>query len=95
MKIFGFIVLLLLTFSAYTQERDHLDFESLLRISHPMSVQDSIYLSTVPQLALPDYLRSKEIPSVHDNSGNQYFRPIFSQESYPNCMKKLSERFKY
>lgn len=95
MKICGSIVLLLLTLSAYTQERDHLDFESLLRISHPMSVQDSIYLSTVPQLALPDYLRSKELPSVHDNSGNQYFRPIFSQESYPNCMQASSIAYNF
>ena len=59
----------------------------------PLTVQDSLYLISLPKLKLPESYRGKELPPTHDNSTNQYFRPIFSQESHPNCMQ--SSRIAY
>ena len=47
-----------------------------------ISPEDSIALSSYPELLLPEAYKganAKSLPDVHDNSQFQYFRPIFNQ----------------
>jgi len=90
MKKLFYFALLILPFIAFTQERDQINYQSLFSHDQVLAVQDSIYLSKLPILEMPDYLRSRDLPPIHDNSTNQYLRPIFSQEIYPNCMQSSS-----
>ena len=90
MKKLFYFALLILPFIAFTQERDQIDYHSLFSHDQVLAVQDSIYLSKLPILEMPDYLRSRDLPAIHDNSLNQYLRPIFSQQIYPNCMQSSS-----
>ncbi len=50
-----------------------------------MSEEDSIYLSNLPELPIPDlYLGSDApvLPTVVDNSVHPWFRPVFQQHGY-------------
>ena len=55
-KLFPF-ALLILPFLAFAQERDQIDYKSLFSHDQVLAVQDSIYLSKLPILEIPDYLR--------------------------------------
>jgi len=46
----------------------------------PLSKSDSILLSNLPEIKLPDGYDKRELPYKLDNSVYPYFRPIFSQE---------------
>lgn len=49
-----------------------------------ISLSDSLWLSNLPEAALPDHLRNRDLPFRHDNSDQPYFRPIFNQAG-PSC----------
>ena len=90
MKKFLYFLFLLFTCTTFAQDIDYNDYRSLIKISYPLTVEDSIYLSRLPVLKLPEDYRYRELPAVVDNSVNPYFRPVISQESYPNCMQSTS-----
>jgi len=41
---------------------------------------DSVYLTNLPTIQLPDQYRSRDLPDIVDNSTSPYLRPIFSQD---------------
>lgn len=49
-----------------------------------ISRSDSILLEALPVLELPESLKNRDLPPVHDNSGSKYLRPVFNQNS-SNC----------
>lgn len=46
----------------------------------PLTEEDWQKLDAMPRLTIPENLRNRELPDSLDNSLNQYFRPVFSQE---------------
>lgn len=48
-------------------------------ILSPISKYDSVALSQLPEIAMPEYLLKKTLPSDHDNSDQPYFREWFGQ----------------
>ncbi len=90
MKKLFLLVLLTTPLFVLSQEREQIDYKTIFRNNHPLTIQDSIYLSKLPVLELPDHFRGRDLPVIHDNSGSQYLRPIFSQIVYPNCMQASS-----
>lgn len=42
---------------------------------------DSVLSETLPRLTLPDELKTRDLPPIHDNSSSPYLRPVFSQNS--------------
>ncbi len=43
------------------------------------NLYDSLYQLSLPELTLPEHLKSASLPAVADNSSQPYLRPVFSQ----------------
>jgi len=58
------------------------------QFEYELTKQDSIWVSSIPKLKLPsEYKKRKgrDLPISLNNANLPYFRPIFSQETFPNC----------
>ena len=77
MKISYFVIILFIVFDSFGQTNN----KSLYHIKNSLiSKKDSLKLSQIPQLKLPLAYKNKSLPSVVDNSGLIYFRPLFEQQ---------------
>ncbi|MCB2207706.1 MAG: T9SS type A sorting domain-containing protein [Bacteroidetes bacterium] len=53
-----------------------------------LTARDSIFAMDIPELKLPDNYKERDrrdLPPSLNNAELPYFRPIFTQEYYPNC----------
>ena len=66
-----------------------------LKNSIPLTAADADILDNIKRLCLPDGYRNKTLPDSVDNSQYIWFRPIFSQEIYPNCMQSTSIAYNF
>ena len=66
----------------YAQEKQqHYSFDKLT----PLSIKDSIELSSLPLLTLPESFKGPNaplLPTIVDNSANIHWRPVFEQDQY-------------
>ena len=77
------LVLLFLLQLFITEAQDK-EFSHHFPEGQPITREDSLYLSNLPELALPSVLRHHSLPPVVDNSELPYLRPVFVQEG-PSC----------
>jgi len=71
-----FLLLMIICTGAFAQVHLYFGKDKAL----PLNEADSILLSNLPELKLPDGYDSRELPYQLDNSVYPYFRPIFNQE---------------
>jgi len=48
-------------------------------INTPISGNDSLALSNLPEIEMPDYSYKTTLPSIHDNSDQPYYRELFGK----------------
>lgn len=65
------------------------------RNTGPLTTQDADVLRHIEEVTLPDAYRNKSLPQYIDNSQKDWFRPIFSQTSFPNCMQSTSIAYSF
>lgn len=66
-----------------------------LRNMGPLSQQDADVLSYIEEATISDEYRGLILPDSIDNSQREWFRPIFSQTFYPNCMQSTSIAYNF
>lgn len=72
------ISLVVVTTDGNAQDKKPQSFSEL----SPLSVEDSVNLSNLPELTMPEYLNGDNImtlPPIVDNSVNTYWRPVYAQ----------------
>ncbi|MFO8128801.1 MAG: T9SS type A sorting domain-containing protein [Bacteroidales bacterium] len=77
------------------QQRDYYDPDFQRSIGYHVTEADAAQYKNIPVLNLPEDYRNKDLPVWVDNSLQPYLRPVFSQESYPNCMQSTSIAYNY
>ncbi|MDT8393876.1 MAG: hypothetical protein RQ761_08520 [Bacteroidales bacterium] len=95
MKRYLTIILAVCHILTYAQNNKGIDIPSGLRNTGPLSLQDEIVLNSIEEVVLPGEYRFKSLPDSIDNSKYVWFRPIFSQEVYPNCMQSTSIAYNF
>lgn len=95
MKHFLTLILILLSACLAGQKADFSKVPSGMRNTAPLTVADSQALAGIEEISLPDHYRNKALPDSIDNSIYKWFRPIFSQEVYMNCMQSTSIAYNF
>ncbi len=95
MKKYLTLILIFIVFGAYAQKSEFSRVPSGLRNTGPLTSQDAIMLNSIEEAKLPVDYRSRRVPDSVDNSQYEWLRPIFSQESYPNCMQSTSIAYNF
>lgn len=95
MKRTTILILALIQISLFAQKEDYNDFDYLRSIGYKIAEQDEAMFESVPELKLPAEYEKIILPPVVDNSQYKFFRPIFSQTNYPNCMQSTSIAYNY
>ena len=75
MRIITILLALFFCTSTFSQVNLFFDNDKAL----PLTQSDSILLSNLPELTLPEGYGARELPYRIDNAGYPYFRPIFNQ----------------
>lgn len=95
MKRYFTILLVLCHILSYAQTNIEDNIPSGLRNTGPLTLQDEVVLNSIEEVVLPDQYRFKSLPDSIDNSKYAWFRPVFSQEVYPNCMQSTSIAYNF
>ncbi|MEE4255841.1 MAG: hypothetical protein V2I47_02285 [Bacteroidales bacterium] len=89
------LIILFSSFIAFSQQFERTDVPRGMQNTAPLTDRDASILDKIEPLVLPPHYRSKSLPDSIDNSEYDWFRPIFSQESYPNCMQSTSIAYNF
>ncbi len=92
------ILTLLLTiafFSLFSQEEGLYNLPSGMRNTGNLTPEDARLMNSFEDAVLKDEYRLLRLPDSVDNSQYPWFRPIFSQEVYPNCMQSTSIAYNF
>jgi len=90
------LILLLISTITFSQQDARINIPSGMWNTAPLTLEDARILNTIETLELPAYYKSRSLPDSIDNSVYKWFRkPIFTQESYPNCMQSTSIAYNF
>lgn len=92
------ILILLFTFSffsLFSQEEGLYNIPSGMRNTGSLGPEDALLMNSIEDAVLKDEYRLLRLPDSVDNSQHPWFRPIFSQEVYPNCMQSTSIAYNF
>ncbi|MEN8224689.1 MAG: hypothetical protein ABFS05_04940, partial [Bacteroidota bacterium] len=95
MKKYLTIVLFLSFGCTFAQQPDLSEVPSGLRNTGPLTERDARMFDHIEELVLPESYSFKSLPDSIDNSKYEWFRPIFSQQTYPNCMQSTSIAYNF
>ncbi len=79
----------------FSQEHPFNDYTFQQSIGYEINSDDIAMLRNIPLLPIPENYGNDDLPAVVDNSTKKYFRPIFSQQSFPNCMQSTSIAYNF
>ncbi len=95
MKLYLTLIFFLVISGLSAQQADLFSVPSGMRNTGPLTKEDAAILNAIEDVILPDHYRYKGHPDSIDNSIYEWFRPIFSQETYPNCMQSTSIAYNF
>ena len=82
------VLLFSIPYDSLFAQNDTNNGRNIEQFEYQLTKQDSIWALSIPKLKLPlEYKERKgrDLPISINNANLPYFRPIFSQESFPNC----------
>ena len=77
------------------QQADYYPVPEGLKNTAPLTRSDAMAFGQIEYLTLPESYAGRSLPDSIDNSAYPWFRPIFSQEVYPNCMQSTSIAYNF
>lgn len=95
MKPFFTLILVVSATLIFAQEENIRNIPAGMQNTVPLTMQDALLYNSIEEVVLPDDYRYKSLPDSLDNSQYKYFRPIFSQTVYPNCMQSTSIAYNF
>lgn len=95
MKTLIAVAFILMNIPLFSQEDFYDDPNYQHSVGYRLTPGDFAVLGNVPLLPLPENYFTGELPVVVDNSLQKFFRPIFTQGSYPNCMQATSIAYNF
>ena len=95
MKKYLTLILILTIFGVSAQKLDYSSIPSGLRDTGPLTERDAAMFDQIEEVVLPEAYRYLTLPDSIDNSTLPWFRSIFSQTSYPNCMQSTSIAYNF
>jgi len=90
------LLFFLITIIAFSQQHERTAIPAGQWNTAPLTDADAAILNTIEELKIPADYKSRSLPDSIDNSLYKWFRrPIFTQESYPNCMQSTSIAYNF
>jgi hypothetical protein len=89
------LICLILAGILTAQEHDLWPVPSGLRNTGPLTEADAAAMNSIKPLLIPAEHLGRSLPDSIDNSQHPWFRPVFSQESFPNCMQATSIAYNF
>lgn len=77
------------------QDHDLWPVSSGLRNTGPLTEADAAAMNSIKPLMIAPEQLGRSLPDSIDNSEYPWFRPIFSQETFPNCMQATSIAYNF
>ncbi len=90
------LIFLLITLITFSQQPERSNIPAGMWNTAPLTNEDARILNSIETIEMPENYKSRSLPDSIDNSVHKWFRqPIFTQESYPNCMQSTSIAYNF
>ncbi|HSG67879.1 MAG TPA: hypothetical protein VK994_04170, partial [Bacteroidales bacterium] len=89
------LILLLAVSHIFAQKSDLSAVPNGTRNTVPLTEADADAFRSIERISLPESYRGRSLPDSIDNSKYIWFRPIFSQTVFPNCMQSTSIAYNF